>query len=62
MEACPQHSAADYWGCIADSRPATPTEYADLFAELTQRGYDMTIKRRATYLMHKRRRQLAAMA
>jgi hypothetical protein len=53
-----QHCAADYYGCIRHSRPATPTEFADLLAELTQRGYEMTIKRRASSAMHDRRRQL----
>ncbi len=57
-----QHCAADYFGCIADSRPAHPTEYDSLFAELTQRGYDMTIRLRASSAMHDRRRQLAAVA
>jgi hypothetical protein len=54
-----QHCAADYFGCIADSRPATATEYADLFAELKQRGYDMKVKLRASSDMHERRRRLA---
>lgn len=38
-----QHSAADYAGCIASSRPAKPEEYADLAKELTQRGYNLRI-------------------
>jgi hypothetical protein len=54
-----QHCAADYFGCIADNRPATSTEYADLFAELKQRGYDMKVKLRASSDMHERRRRLA---
>ena len=54
-----QHCAADYYGCIANSRPTTPTDYADLLAELTQRGYEMTIRQRAyESAMHDRRRQL----
>ena len=53
-----QHSAADYYGCIATSRPATPAECADLAAELRQRGYGLEIRKRATCAMH-RRRQLA---
>jgi len=55
-----QHCAADYYGCIAESRPATPAEYADLQAELQQRGYEMEVRQRATYAMHEQRRQLAA--
>ena len=54
-----QHCAADYQGCIAESRPATPAEYADLEAELRQRGYDLEIRQRATYAMRQRRQQLA---
>jgi hypothetical protein len=33
-----QHCAADYYGCIANSRPAKPSEYRDLFNELEGRG------------------------
>ena len=36
-----QHCAADYHGCIANSDPATPAEYADLFEELERRGYNL---------------------
>jgi len=57
-----QHCAADYYACIAESRPATPAEYADLEAELQQRGYDLEVRQRATYAMHQRRRQLAVVA
>lgn len=57
-----QHCAADYYGCIADSRPATPTEYADLFVELRQRGYEMKTRQRATAAMHDRCRKLAVLA
>jgi hypothetical protein len=55
-----QHCAADYYGCIANSRPATPAEYGDLFVELQQRGYDLEIRQRASYAMHQQRRELAA--
>jgi hypothetical protein len=57
-----QHCAADYCGCIASSRPATPAEYADLFVELQHRGYDLEIRHRATQAMHERCRQSAAVA
>ena len=36
-----QHGAADYYRVVAVTRPAAPTEYADLQAELVvQIGYD----------------------
>ena len=57
-----QHCAADYYGCIAESRPATPAEYAELETELRQRGYVLEVRQRATYAMHQRCRQLAAVA
>ena len=55
-----QHCAADYHGCIAQSRPATPAEYADLFEELELRGYHLDVRQRATPIMHERRRWAAA--
>jgi hypothetical protein len=55
-----QHCSADYHGCIANSVPATPDEYADLHDELVGRGYEMKIRRRATPSMHALRRKLAA--
>ena len=54
-----QHCAADYHGCIAASRPAKPNEYADLLIELERRGYHVEVRRRATPVMHDRRRWLA---
>ncbi len=54
-----QHCAADYWGCIANSRPATLIEFADLFSELEQREYHLEVRQRATTAMHNRRRRLA---
>ena len=56
-----QHCAADYRGCIGNSDPAKPAEYADLQRELEQRGYDLTIRKRATPRIHDRRRQEAVM-
>jgi hypothetical protein len=41
-----QHGSADYSGCIANSRPATQEEYADLAAELTGRGYNLQVYQR----------------
>ena len=55
-----QHSAADYYGCIAQSDPATPAEYADLFKELEWRGYILSVRRRAKPEMHERRRRIGA--
>jgi len=54
-----QHSSADYFGCIANSHPAKPAEYADLQKELEQRGYDLDIRQRASSRMHETRRQEA---
>ena len=55
-----QHCAADYHGCVANSKPAKPDEYAELHSELVGRGYDMIIRRRASPAMHDQRRRLAA--
>ena len=55
-----QHCAADYHGCIAQSDPAAPAEYTDLFKELERRGYILAVRRRATPEMHERRRRIAA--
>lgn len=53
-----QHSSADVYGCIDDSRPATPNEYADLLRELNWVYNDCSLKvvKRSTYRMHKERR------
>ena len=51
-----QHSSADYYGCIQNSRPAKPHEYADLAKELERIGYVLKVRRRATYAMHEKRR------
>jgi hypothetical protein len=50
-----QHGAAAYPHCIATSRPAAPWQYKPLLAELTERGYRVVVRRRATHAMHKRR-------
>jgi hypothetical protein len=55
-----QHCAADYYLCVSRSDPAAPAEYADLFEELERRGYDLSVRRRATPDMHERRRRVAA--
>ena len=51
-----QHSAADYVGCIAETRPALPREYRDLAHELRRIGYKLDIRKRATRKMHEMRR------
>lgn len=49
-----QHGAADPWGVIQDSRPATPEEYADLKAELegAPYGYRLKVYRRNARRFH----------
>ena len=54
-----QHCAADYDLCIAQSDPAVPGEYANLFNELERRDYNLSIRRRASPDMHERRRRMA---
>ena len=54
-----QHCAADYTGCIANSDPAKPNEYADLHRELERRGYNLEVRKRATAAMRERRRGAA---
>lgn len=41
-----QHGAANYAHCVSITRPAKPDEYRDLARELTQIGYDLTIRQR----------------
>jgi hypothetical protein len=43
-----QHGACDYWAVLKGTRPAKPEEYADLLAELKQRGYRPNVIRRVT--------------
>lgn len=54
-----QHSGAWYQGCIQNSRPATPEEYAPLHRELTRRGYRLVVRQKVSWVMHDKRRQLA---
>ena len=55
-----QHCAADYQGCIAQSDPANPVEYHDLYEELERRGYNLVVRHRAAPKMHERRHRIAA--
>ena len=57
-----QHCAADYLGCVANSRPARSDEYADLLTELKRRGYHLRVCKRAAPAMQERRRRLAGVA
>jgi hypothetical protein len=54
-----QHSAADFYGCVRTTRPATPEEYKDLEAELVSIGYDLKVIKRASYTLHEARRKEA---
>ena len=56
-----QHCSADFHRCIAASDSATSDEYDKLFDELERRGYHLEVRRRATAVMHERRRGLAAL-
>ena len=44
-----QHSSADYNGCIAASKLATPKEYADLKEEMESIGYDINVIKRKNH-------------
>lgn len=43
-----QHSGADYYGILKDTRPAIETEYKPLFNELVNIGYDLEIIKRVS--------------
>jgi hypothetical protein len=42
-----QHGGANYYGVIANTKSATPSEYAALCAELKNIGYELKIAKRA---------------
>lgn len=50
-----QHSAADYYHCIKQSRPATKKESAPLLKELRLIGYNPLIIQRTSPKMHEQR-------
>lgn len=54
-----QHGSADYYHCIANSRPASEAEAADLLAELRTIGYNLRPIKRATYGHHEQCRREA---
>ena len=55
-----QHGAADHAHVIASTRPATPGEYAELMAELSEIGYMVKPVRRLTRRMDEERRATLA--
>ena len=54
-----QHCSADYYHCIANSRPASEAEAADLLAELRTIGYSLRPIKRASYGHHEQCRREA---
>ncbi len=54
-----QHSAADYYHCIRNSRPATRPEAAPLLSELRRIGYRPRVIRRASPV-HREQRMATA--
>lgn len=54
-----QHAGADYHGVIQATRPATDEEAASLAQELTRIGYRLKPIKRASQMMHERRRETA---
>lgn len=51
-----QHSGADYYHCISKTRPALPSKYASLKAELEHTGYCLNVVIRSTRRDHDNRR------
>ena len=41
-----QHSNADYWGCVAKSKPARLSEYTPLMQELVSIGYELQVRQK----------------
>ena len=54
-----QHSSADYWHCIRQSRSATSREAAPLLRELRAIGYRPRVLKRASRRHHDQRFQTA---
>ncbi len=50
-----QHSSADYWHCLRQSRPATRREAAPLLKELRRIGYRPRVLKRASRRHHDQR-------
>ncbi len=51
-----QHGGANYYHCISSTKPARPSEYAALKAELEKIGYCLTAAIRSTRRDHNNRR------
>jgi hypothetical protein len=51
-----QHSAADYYGVLTSSKPATDAEAADLKAELESLGYNLKVYRRSPLDAYQKRK------
>lgn len=52
-----QHGGADYYGCLARTRPAKPEEYASLKRELEGLGYTLRVVQKASRDHHEKRRE-----
>jgi len=50
-----QHGAADYNLVVNQSKPATPAEYAALETELKLIGYNLEIRKKVQYKIHRQR-------
>jgi hypothetical protein len=51
-----QHGGANYHGVIGNTKPAKPSEYADLEKELKRIGYNLEIRKRgASHLFYRNR-------
>lgn len=44
-----QHSGANYWGCVAKSKPARLSEYTPLMQELVSIGYNLRVRKKINY-------------
>jgi len=50
-----QHGAADYNLVVGQSKPAQPAEYAELKAELENIGYNLEVRSKVQYAVHRQR-------
>lgn len=59
-----QHGAADYYGIMGESRPATSDEYSQLKTELESAPYkyNFKVQKRATWRNHEKRHMAAVSA
>lgn len=54
-----QHAAADFYGVVRATTPASPVEAADLIRELERIGYRLKVIKRASWKHHEARRATA---